>query len=667
MKHKEISKFSLFGLIILILCYLISVWNVIIVNKSNIKNKKTLTIAHWQLELGVKEGLNKLITEYAKLHPNIIIEQIRIPQKRYGQWRLIQLVGENPPDMMQTHSYNLTLLPHFYIPITKHLKDPNPYNENDHDIANTPWRDTFKDGLENAYISEYLDYFTVGLSQFNYRCVLNKSLYQRILNKKTPPKDFDELINNCKMINLYVENENKKIRKYNSLHNTNRTLIVIDPIGASRHQVERLDGRISTIFTADKRKELDFNYDGQLSPFEMMKALLTGDFTLYDSKYKASREMFKELTQYFTTGFMSNDRMNTNFRFVQGRSVITMIGSYDINSFLQQIKEQPFGDIILKIEGQYVENAEEAKKKLLQLALNKQSVEIEIKRNNNIKRITIKPKRGKNILSIYGFNIDDINNNNKTTVPIISFVKMYSPAYDAGFQERKRFETIFFEFPFPNKNNEKYGQLIAGNALEFNNTAFSFGISKTSKNKEIAIDFLKFCTARKNNEKFNKSIKWLPVIKRSKTADVLKIFKPNYNGFVGNLNSVFGRKESLTKQNQLFWSYISGDLTYNEYANKFTNQLAKSLPLNLLKEKQENTKLYKAYMQKNYYLSRVIFANNNNYDNQKKLSGAWDAIYQASTKNPRIKALLQPLLDKTPKNKFAELFVKKYNAIKPKN
>ncbi len=55
----------------------------------------------------------------------------------------------------------------------------------------------------------------------------------------------------------------------------------------------------------------------------------------------------------------------------------------------------------------------------------------------------------------------------------------------------------------------------------------------------------------------------------------------------------------------------------------------------------------------------------NNFETKQKLSGAWDAIYQITTKQPRIKAVIESLLQQPPKTKFAEKFLEKYKAINP--
>jgi raffinose/stachyose/melibiose transport system substrate-binding protein len=98
------------------------------------------------------------------------------------------------------------------------------------------------------------------------------------------------------------------------------------------------------------------------------------------------------------------------------------------------------------------------------------------------------------------------------------------------FQENANFEVGVFDFPLPSRGHPKYGQYIEGPIAESPIGRFHFGVTKISKHREIAIDFLRFITSRKNNEYFNKKLVWYPVINGCKPHEFLTEFKPHPEG-----------------------------------------------------------------------------------------------------------------------------------------
>ena len=53
--------------------------------------RRTITFAHWQLEGRTVEALNWAADEYMKLHPDVYVRQIPIPERGYRQWVRTQL------------------------------------------------------------------------------------------------------------------------------------------------------------------------------------------------------------------------------------------------------------------------------------------------------------------------------------------------------------------------------------------------------------------------------------------------------------------------------------------------------------------------------------------------------------------------------------------------
>src|SRR5205814_1827801 len=71
---------------------------------------------------------------------------------------------------------------------------------------------------------------------------------------------------------------------------------------------------------------------------------------------------------------------------------------------------------------------------------------------------------------------------------------------------------------------------------------------KVSKNKEAALDFMRYMTTPETNEEFNKIIGWIPVIQGAQPSDFLKSFAPNFDGVQKGYNFSLGGKTDVVIQ-----------------------------------------------------------------------------------------------------------------------
>ena len=128
------------------------------------------------------------------------------------------------------------------------------------------------------------------------------------------------------------------------------------------------------------------------------------------------------------------------------------------------------------------------------------------------------------------------------------------------------FEVGIFDFLIPTEH-PVYKEYVKGQVSEATiGGGMPWTITKQSKNKELCIDFLRFCTTKKNNEKFNQAITWLPVINGCKLSEVLKPFKPEIRGFVGNFDYDISQEFRLRSQGDK-WDLFSGRISPEEYAD----------------------------------------------------------------------------------------------------
>ena len=98
------------------------------------------------------------------------------------------------------------------------------------------------------------------------------------------------------------------------------------------------------------------------------------------------------------------------------------------------------------------------------------------------------------------------------------------------YEKLARFRVGVFDFPLPDHNDPKYGRFVAGPVFEEPVTTFSFGLTRAGRNQDVALDFMKFCTAIQNNEWFCSQLNWYPAIRGARTRENLQVFQPRVEG-----------------------------------------------------------------------------------------------------------------------------------------
>jgi ABC-type glycerol-3-phosphate transport system substrate-binding protein len=132
------------------------------------------------------------------------------------------------------------------------------------------------------------------------------------------------------------------------------------------------------------------------------------------------------------------------------------------------------------------------------------------------------------------------------------------------FRDAARFEVGVFKVPLPDPGDPKYGRYVTGRIWEEPVTKFLFGLSKESRNKEIALDFMKFATSVRNNEWFCRQLDWFPAIKGAGTSDELQVFAPSAEGVSASLELVTGPDIGLYFD-QNFLLFLGGHLSFDDF------------------------------------------------------------------------------------------------------
>ncbi|HBC86635.1 MAG TPA: hypothetical protein DCZ94_06755 [Lentisphaeria bacterium] len=694
--ESRISFVNYIGLAILLVCYVGALWNVYKIKEDElILKKKVIRLCHWQLELGIKDALEEMIGRYEKTHPDIKIIQIPVTERAYAQWVTTQLIGRTAPDLVELGFFDVKLyLGRYFQPITDELRQPNPYNK-DNDFKDTPWMDTFTDGLQNSYIPELLDYYAVGFSQFTVRIFYNKTLMKKILERDDPPKTLEQLFRDCEKIQEYVKTKNAEVEAFNSKQSSKgsswnifsspklKSKMPLVPIASSRYQVGLFRTRYAGMLSADRCLDIDFGCDGSANYYDVLQAMLSGKLTLQDEKFRIYNELTRKLSSYFNPGFMSVDRMDAGFSFVQGSAVMITSGSWDASSYIKKINDQPFGDIIVSVNDKPVSNAADASRLMIDAARSgAKSVILHVNREGDVKKVTVYPDaKGETLWDSYGIKVEDCADAKGRHVPVVTELDSVSPAANAGMTRKRSFDVGIFDFPLPTKDDPTYGKYVVGRVVESTDTGFKFGITKFTEHKAECIDFFQFCTTPENNQKMNEIAQWIPAVKGAKPTKFLEAFVPNFRGYWGYLNFMMGSKTDMLEK-QTFWPYVSGE---NDYA-KYLNALASAMPnaaandyIELIRKCRESVPDKQVF--RSFYLAQYMFpesfvdAKAGNAAEMEKLAGkkrneaavkfvaSWDNLVGFALDEMRIKAMMAPRFKDKDNNSFSKAFFSEYERL----
>ena len=451
-----------------------------------------IRLGHWQLEASVREGINEMAKEYQKTHPNVVIIQDAIPEGTYGQWVSTQLMGGTAPDIMQVGAMLpaniwLSYYNRYFQPLSRYVNAPNPHNAGT-DIADLPLRQTYKDGMKTAYVTEMQEYMSVPLSLFGVRIFYNKDLLKKLTGRDEAPRDYREFLAVCEQIRSAV----------NAV--TGQPYI---PIAGSAYHFGHWDGMMFSPVTYGAFRRADFNRDGFVGNDETFVAFKTGLLDFYYPPYALWLKMLREVTDYFQVGYTGLGRDEAVFLFAQQRAVFMTTGTWDARSLQEQA------------EGQ--------------------------------------------------------------------------------------FEVGIMDFPIPSRDDPVYGQVVEGRIYESPGGGFQFGVSRNSKNVDVAVDFLLFLASQKGNEKLNGIIGWIPAIVGTELDPLLKAFEPHLEGIYGNANFTLGGNTAVTWA-QRYSLYQVNQISFDDFAKTYTEFYLK----NGLEDFMEQQRDWRRGMQRNeQYLAGI--------------------------------------------------------------
>ena len=284
----------------------------------------TIRIAHYQLEPGVREGLDEAAAAYQKLHPNVRVRQEAIPEGTYAQWLSTQLMGGTAPDIIQIGQVPPNQMIAFYaryiLPLTPFVPRPNPYNQGTN-LEGMPLIQTFKDGMRKAYVNELQEYMNIPLGLTSMRIYYNKDLLRKLTGTDAAPRNFREFLSVCEEIGRQRQPDGKPY---------------IPIAGSAYHYSNGWSLNMVMPLTYQAFLETDFNGDGLFSKEEMYLGFLSGRLSFAHPAYEKAFQMVREVARFFPHGWAGLNRDEAIFNFAQGRAVFMSTGMWEAEGIQQQ-------------------------------------------------------------------------------------------------------------------------------------------------------------------------------------------------------------------------------------------------------------------------------------------------------------------------------------------
>jgi len=294
---------------------------------------ETITIAHWQLEDGFRQGFDKAIKQYeamkAKEGKKVKIIQTTVPFRGYKQWYITQLISGDPADLIELIGSS-RVFNQYFIPLSSYISEINPYNKNT-PLEGYLWKDTYIDGMSSTLDPIYAEYFGVGMVFHSVRMYVNKKLLFDATGSKKMPQNFNEWMICCKKLREYGKKNGKSIIPIGVRGFDKRTLETV-----FRNYFSQLNANLN---------DIDSTFCFNKMPAAELIMLMSKN-KLNRDRLLAAVDLIKEIGMNFSKGFTATDLEQTKFLFFTGNVGFFPEGSWNGWSV---IKNSPFEVEVINI------------------------------------------------------------------------------------------------------------------------------------------------------------------------------------------------------------------------------------------------------------------------------------------------------------------------------
>lgn len=308
------------GMSLLAAAFVTAAWRVAWPSVKRGDDRVVIRIAHWQLEAGIRQGIDEAARAYEAMHPDVRIEQILVPERVYPAWLTTRLVGGTAPEIIElAPNYESARVARFFRPLGTETDLPNPYNVGT-PLEGLAWRNTFVDGLASGYHEELSDYYGVGPFTGSRALYYNKSMLRALTGSDNPPVNYPELEALLARLADFSASRGATITGF-AMHRASASALFNDLFAA---QLQRLGTELSRGTGLPVTRE------------EFYAARLTKRWDYTRTEFRKALENLRELSAYFPPGFAQLGREDAMLAFVQERALFLYSGTWDATNLAAQ-------------------------------------------------------------------------------------------------------------------------------------------------------------------------------------------------------------------------------------------------------------------------------------------------------------------------------------------
>lgn len=287
-------------------------------------HRKIVRVGHNLLQSGVREALQAVIDAYEKLHPEVHVVQVPVPESVYLQFLRTQLVAGTAPDILQMGAHYTgmeEMRARYFQPITTWVEAPNPYNAGT-TLAERRWRDTFVDGLSNAdaYSEALRHYYGIPLTMSGVRIFYNRPLLEKITGRPELPRTLDGLLALCRQVEAYA-----------LAHDPG-----LVPFAGSRTAALFLMSPLVSSVSQRQYYEMAADHSLQMSGWDYGLAYLQGRWSFDTPSIQRGFALTRELARYQKLGFYQLAATDAALQFLQQQALMITAYALDVSNLKAQ-------------------------------------------------------------------------------------------------------------------------------------------------------------------------------------------------------------------------------------------------------------------------------------------------------------------------------------------
>lgn len=287
------------------------------------RDQTVLRLSHYHLETGAREAFDAIARAYEARNPGITVQPIAVPKRLYLTWIRTRLVGGNAPDLVETFGEFEELLPRYFEPLGKAIREPNPYDPPREDQP--AWRASFHDGLTSqpSYSYNLLENYSIPLATASVRVFFNVDLYRQLTGHENPPQTFDEFLDLCARASSPVDQGG----------------LGRPALAGSRQTSDWLLNLVFSHATQRLTREIEPTRRMTTPGLDWQAAFLRGQWDLDTPDIRHALGLIRSLGRFLPPGFLQLQPEDALLAFAQGRSLFIVAASHDASSLRA---ESPF-------------------------------------------------------------------------------------------------------------------------------------------------------------------------------------------------------------------------------------------------------------------------------------------------------------------------------------